>query len=117
VRIREPSAHNVNYLPDRKAMRTAVAAITKRASATSSARREHGRGDTCPEKALSSQCTLWMPIGHFSAKSSETSTNGSDRSESSWLLLGRERPEVRIAAVEHDDDNPSQPQENFDLNV
>src|SRR5258706_2343893 len=57
-----------NYLPDRTAMRTAVAAITKRASARSSARREHGRGDTCPEKALSSQCALWMPIGDTSRR-------------------------------------------------
>jgi hypothetical protein len=29
---------------------------------------EDGRGDTCPEKALSSQCALWMPIGDTSLR-------------------------------------------------
>ncbi len=65
-------------------MRTAVAAITKRASATSSARREHGRGDTCPEKALSSQCTLWMPIG-------DTSRRKAPRHQrTAWTVLNRD---------------------------
>jgi hypothetical protein len=29
---------------------------------------EPGRGDACPEKALRSQCALWMPIGDTSRR-------------------------------------------------
>ena len=54
VRSREPRAHKV--------------AITKRASAASSARASMARGDTCSGKAFVSQCATETPCGDTSRR-------------------------------------------------